>query len=328
MSNAKKDYHYYFLGPGSDYGEAMWSDLKNVDNLEYFNHVLGTDNKLLKFFHHLHFSFQINNIINLPFKNIWDRKFFKNLKNINNTEKACIIFTDISASRTSTSFLNDLSHRSNIKLVLINVNKYNKKKKILDERLKYFNHIFTFDHLDSEKYNFQYYPYCYSKQKLDFTGDNIDSKYDAFFVGNSKGRAKILNIIYKNLINNGGTAEFYINNVEKREKLENQIKYNEPIPYNKVLDKIARSNCLIEVLEDGQAGTTLRMMEAIVYTKKLLTNNINILNSQFYDPRYIQIFKDVEDINYNFIKEKISVNYNYNNEFSPIHFIEKLEKIL
>ena len=39
----------------------------------------------------------------------------------------------------------------------------------------------------------------------------------------------------------------------------------------------------------------------------------------------IYIYDQIEDIDANFIKEKIDVNYNYNDEFSPKHILEKIE---
>ena len=66
-----------------------------------------------------------------------------------------------------------------------------------------------------------------------------------------------------------------------------------------------------------------------MYGKKLLTNNLVIMDSSFYRPDYIQCFKSVEEINYDFIKKDVGIiDYNYQNEFSPIHLIEQIEGLL
>ena len=45
----------------------------------------------------------------------------------------------------------------------------------------------------------------------------------------------------------------------------------------------------------------------------------------FYDPKYIQYFDNPDNIDYNWIKKDIDVNFNYNDEFSIIKLFDKLE---
>ena len=42
----------------------------------------------------------------------------------------------------------------------------------------------------------------------------------------------------------------------------------------------------------------------------------------------MKIFKRVEDIDFEWVKERENINYNYQGEFSPLHALEKLERIL
>ena len=66
--------------------------------------------------------------------------------------------------------------------------------------------------------------------------------------------------------------------------------------YKEVIDIVKQSNCILEVVQEGQNGITLRTMEAVCYGKKLLTNNKNIVKYPFYDSKYISVFEDIDDI--------------------------------
>ena len=99
------------------------------------------------------------------------------------------------------------------------------------------------------------------------------------------------------------------------------------MPYDRILADVLASNCILEVVQEGQNAQTARYYEAICYNKKLLTNNMNVEKLPFYDERYIRVFKTIDDIDFDWIKEKNIIDYGYNNEFSPIKILNKLEKL-
>ena len=83
---------------------------------------------------------------------------------------------------------------------------------------------------------------------------------------------------------------------------------------------------MVEVLADGQSSSSFRYYEAVVYNKKLLTNNSNVKDMPFYDPKYIQYFDDTYSIDYDWIKDNsYGVDFKYNNEFSILRLFDKLE---
>lgn len=85
-----------------------------------------------------------------------------------------------------------------------------------------------------------------------------------------------------------------------------------------------KSNCILEVLATGQSGATLRYYEAVCYNKKLLTNNKNIVNLPFYNPEWMHVFENTEDIDWGWVKERVPVDYHYDGRFSPIHLIDRI----
>lgn len=320
----KENFDYYYLvAPGSDYGKVMWQDISLLNNGSVLQQPIKQCNKLIEVLHHLHFSFGINQYIHLPFQNIWKNQYSINEIDFDSNKKYCIIFTDVSAGRTDAIYLKSLSQHKNITLILILVNRMSKRKKILKDRLQFFQQIYSFDYRDAIQNDFIFYPTNYSKVDL-----NVHSlKSDLFFVGMSKGRTDMLNDVYKLVETNGGKADFYISGAKKREKKYEGIHYNKWLDYSEVLQHIASSNCILEIMEKNQEGVTLRMMEAVCYNKRLLTNNQNIKESVFYKSGYIYVFENIEDIDISFVMDKRPVDYHYNNEFSPIHFIDYINKI-
>ena len=63
------------------------------------------------------------------------------------------------------------------------------------------------------------------------------------------------------------------------------------ISYEANVRHVWDSRCLIEIVQEGQTGITLRALEALVYRKKLITTCQAIANYDFYTPRNILIWK-------------------------------------
>lgn len=317
---------YVMVAPGSDYGIAMWSDLKKVDNVIFLDYVINTKSRLIRLCHHLHFSFGVNKKIQLPFQSIWKKKYSLEEVRISSDKKTCIIFTDVSACRTDAKYLKNLHKMNNVTMVMVLVNVMNSKNKLIANRLDCFDQIYSFDKHDCDKYGFIYHPTIYS-----VTRDNVDSKIsesDAFFVGVSKGnRHEFLKKLYQKIHERGGQSAFYISGVKNNsEKLEG-ICYDRWLSYKNVIEHLLKTNCIVEIMGPGQSGLTLRAMEAIVYNKKLLTNNESITSLRFYNSGFIKYFENVESVDIDFLINHSVVDYKYDGEFSPIHLLEKINEI-
>lgn len=312
------------IPPHSDYGKAMWSDLKKMSNVQMLDDV-----NMKAFFYplfHVHFSFKVNKYIDLPFKSIWKDIYPLSHIEFSSKESYTIIFTDVSLCNYNYEYLSKMKKRHNLRFVLMIVNSMNRMKHAIKKELMVMDDIYTFDKKEAIKYHFKYYPAIYSRQDIkEITTTNLERE-KAFFVGVSKGRLKKLVEIYDKLTDIGIECEFYISGVKNEEKISRKnIVYNQWIQYNQVLKKISESKYLIEVMDQNNSGITLRTLEAISYNKKLLTNNKKINNFEFYDPKYIQIFSDIDKIDIDFFKKE-KVEYNYHNEYSPINFVAFIDR--
>ena len=130
---------YIMVAPGSDYGVAMWSDIKNVENAVFLDYVIDSKNRVLQRLHHIHFSFGINSRIQLPLQQLWKHQYAINKLGIDPKKRVCIIFTDISACRTDVSYLKYLHELDNVTMVMVLVNVMESKHKLIGKRLSYFD---------------------------------------------------------------------------------------------------------------------------------------------------------------------------------------------
>lgn len=316
---------FIMVAPGSDYGVAMWSDIKKIENAKFLDYVIESTNKAIQLLHHIHFSFYINSRIQLPFQSLWRKYYSLEKYGIDSRKRVCLLFTDISACRTDLSYLKRLHRCENITMVMVLVNVMHSKSKLLQKRLEFFDQIYSFDKVDCEKYNFLYHPTLYSKTTV--SNDTLSISSDAFFVGVSKGnRYDILKVLFEKINDKGGKADFYINGIKDDVHHIDGIHYNEWLDYSTVLKNVVGTNCIIEIMGEGQSGLTLRAMEAIVYNKKLLTNNNSVKELSYYKSGYIQWFNDIKNVDIDFILDKEPVDYHYIGDFSPILFLERISE--
>lgn len=184
-----------------------------------------------------------------------------------------------------------------------------------------FDYIFTFDPVDAAQFGYIYTNVPYSMLR---DGAKEDVEEDVYFNGSNKGRLQTLHEIYRQIEAHGLTSTFRIVSVPASEQKYEGIVYNEYLDYSQIIQGIKRSNCIIEYLSGQQHSATLRYYEAVCYNKKLLTNNKNVVNLPFYNPDYIHLFENPEDIDWNWVKERVAIDYHYDGLFSPIHLIDKI----
>ena len=115
-------------------------------------------------------------------------------------------------------------------------------------------------------------------------------------------------------------------NQAEKEKLLSSGVYSDYISYEENIKNILYSKVILEVIQENQSGNTLRYQEAILYNRKLLTNNENIINMPFYNSKYMRVFTDITELDINWIKNNEIITYNYNNEFSASKLVDDIVK--
>lgn len=165
--------------------------------------------------------------------------------------------------------------------------------------LKIFSEQWTFDNGDSIKYNWHLNTQFY------FISSGIVKEVPrnvAFFVGQDKGRAKTLELISKYCEKAGLQIKFSLV-VRDSQKYRN-IKWavSKYIDYSEIVNNLIKSKVVIDLVKPHQQGLTLRCTEALMFKKKIITNNKNIEKEKLYNKNNIFIInKDPWDDLINFI---------------------------
>lgn len=241
--------------------------------------------------------------------------------------KYIFVFNEIHPIIFDLEFIKWVKKKYDVKVVLVIRNMIRNKMHPsisgvdLDKLKEKFDLIVTDEKKDADLYKLFFLPdpfsiICRRKAKI---------KNDICFIGLDKGRGKILKAISEKAYENNVRANIKIVGKGLKDSL---IEYTDYQSYLEIIKQDMESNCILEVLQPGQDSYTLRLQEAVCLGKKLLTNNLSVVNEKYYNPRYIQIFNKVDDINWNFVKERVEVDYKYEGEYSPLIFLEKIEQKL
>ena len=137
--------------------------------------------------------------------------------------------------------------------------------------------ISTFDKKDADTYHLIYKNQFIRTLHLQAP----ELVYDYYYIGQSKGREALLEKITNNLKDEGLQGFCLIPKSHK-----------DSISYQENIRNVLSSRCLIEILQNGQSGITLRALEALIYQKKLITTCKDIVNYDFYNPKNILIWND------------------------------------
>lgn len=188
---------------------------------------------------------------------------------------------------------------------------------------------YSFDKKDASEYGMKHWHSPYSK----ILPDDQPKEYSLYLCCDASTRRNEILQILEACKKSGIQYYFHlrcsdIQTADSFRNIDNSVELyeNSWLSYVQVLRESLASNCILEIVRPGQLGLTLRSYEAVCYNRKLLTNNKAILDFEFYDPRYMQYFEKVEDIDWDWVKEDIEVDYHYNGEFSPLRLMEDIVK--
>lgn len=315
---------YIVVYPNRDYGKLMWKDIEELPNVEIIRTPLFQNKKINNMLFRIHFSFKLNNIFDIPLKNIWEKKYILSSFEFNSNDEYVMIFTDPSLCNYTESYLNKIKKKGKIKMVLLLINSFYRMEKIVKPMLSCFDFIYTYDYSEAKIFGFKYYPTVYSRINVK---NNYNDNIDCFFVGVAKDRLKKLIFVYDQLTAKGLKCEFFISGVKKKDRVyRSGIIYNKWIDYNTVLEKSCSSKSIIEIMDKNNAGVTLRTLEAICYNKLLITNNEKLKNNYFYNNKFMYIFDDEVKISKEFLEGITNVDYKYDGRYSPKLFLKMLDK--
>lgn len=158
--------------------------------------------------------------------------------------------------------------------------------------------ILTFDKDDARKYRFSFANQVYKYPAKSLHQKEVVAN-SVFFIGQDKYRSRRLAKLAIMLTSAGAQPVFYI--LKGKHTVEEptlKVFYHDVgMNYANVLEYIQRSSCLLEIVQKGQSGITLRTLEALFCQKKLITNNKAVKDYDFYHPNNVFIYTDETDTN-------------------------------
>jgi len=170
----------------------------------------------------------------------------------------------------------------------------------------------------AKKYNITYYPLFYSK-KYEF---RKEKNKQVFFCGEDGGRLGTLKKIAEVFKNNNINFSFYCSNSKNDFVDEFGIHYIKKLDHSLYLEELSNSSVLLDLTKPGATCCSLRFCEAVLYDKKLLSDNENIIHLKAYDKKYMKNFKSIEEIDFDFINNNDTVNYLSKTTVEPNAFID------
>lgn len=189
--------------------------------------------------------------------------------------------------------------------------------------------IWSFMKEDALKYNFKYGATFYNPQLLAQNSIEKDSQTstdcDLLFVGTDKGRKDFLLNLKSQLEQNKVACDFKI--VDNFRSLFSR-KYSREVSYKNLCRLNKRTSAILDVVQDGQTGLTLRIMEGLLFDKKIVTTNAAIrMDKDFKDnPNIYVITKDNIKELYTFLKKPM-VEYpnNLKAKYSFTNWLKRID---
>lgn len=310
----------YFISPGSEIIEYLFSDLMSNPDVVYIHRPIEWVNWILKKLFVVYSK--INNRIPLHINRLWYSIYSLNHLALNKDD--IVVLMNGVFNYYDAAFIDYIRKKNDAKFACIFLDPVNRlaNDRILNQILiSKMDYIGTFDKCNADQYSWHYIGNVYSKINME---SNNEPEIDLYFLGVNKDNR--LDILSQIVDKSGGLRKRFIlsghclRDTWKEDILCKSISYKENI------SNVMKSNCLLELVQEGQVGATARYCEAVVYGKKLLTNNRDVRSLPFYNEKYIKIFNTVDEIDFDWVKEYVHIDFQYKDEFSPNHIINQIQR--
>lgn len=319
-------YDNKFIVNRKGYNTICAQDLEKDPQIKVVSYPLDYMPKIIRQLYGVHFSEKIAKHINLPFKSLWYPLYFKD--DFKEKRPLCFIILN---HRLSIKYLNYLKEKyPDCKIVLLHRDLMKVCRRINPELV--FNPILdlvmSYDEVEAAKHSIPSFSEYESKTNVP-VNDEMES--DVFFAGRVKGRLPKLMETYELFVKAGIKPFYYLMGVppEERRELPGIVYADKTMSYYDMLVHTVNTRCVLEINQENAVGYTSRFLEAVIYGKKLITNNQTVKESKFYNTGNIQVIKNMNEIDIDFIKNGSEfVDYKYNGEFSPFRMIDRVEEEL
>lgn len=166
---------------------------------------------------------------------------------------------------------------------------------------KYFDKILSYDKLDCKKYNLIHLSNFYQK-----SSSNLEIKQDVYSLMIEDGKRRIILEKIANILKSINKSYSFSLYTKKNIKSDLINITSEKIPVVEMIRRMEESRVIVEILRGANKGCTFRTIDCIGLKKKLITNNLNIIDEDFYNPNNILV---IAENNIEIPKEFIETSY-------------------
>ena len=198
-----------------------------------------------------------------------------------------------------------------------------------------FDHVFTFDKEDAEKYNFIFRPSFFidecSKDSLAWN----EREHSIFYVGALRDKkryetiSKIDKVLQKTSEKESAFIKLFIDKKSQSHLPKNyniNIITHEKMDYFETIEATKKSKVILDLPHKNQQGLTLRSFESLATKTKIITTNKDIVNYDFFNSENILIIdeKNIE-INTDFFEKPYKeIPHNILKKYSAKGFIKSI----
>lgn len=316
---------YIIFASAEKYFDVGYSEIRNSPNVHYQTDYLYKPGKIRKALHSLHNFRGIAKKVNIPGKSIWYHQYFT--EKFDPQYRYIFLFFSQWHKICCDGFVKYLKKNyTGCKCVLFLQDINNAKKLDMGLMKKTFDHIMIFEKNYAKECGIEYYPlvYCEGLREIPLYGER---PIDLLFVGGAKGRYDKLKSIYDRLESEGINCQFYLSKIDQKiVDCDPGIHIVDIIEYEDNIRLLKKSKCVLDIIPPGTDCNTLRLSEAICYGNRVLTNNKNIVNEDFYSSELISVYSSSDDIDVEFLKKPyVEVDFRYKDKISPEALLKHLE---
>lgn len=316
----KLEYNFIFLFAESDYWQALLGrELYHGENSRVYRTAFEGHPLLQKIFHY-HWAYSLNEKVRMPFKRLWFRRMYR--QSFTNGLPLCFVFMGSNSIRFDGGFSDYVRKRDpRNKVVILHEDLISKKINYdYEEIRKKADLAITYDLEESRKYHIEYFQ-SLAYSKLIPEPENPNYAYDVYFLGAAKDRLPRIMEAYRYFHSQGLKCKFVIAGVAKEDQIQSEeIEYNY-ISYEENLRNIIKSRCVLEIIQSGSSGITMRALEAIAYRRKLISDCPLDLRAFFNEGQLVQ-FKKITEVPAEFSKGDYDPA-----EFAPVVDLDPVKRL-
>lgn len=314
---------YVFFGPVFGPAKAVFNDIWDDKDVAYFEDIFSVKNMYIHKLLCLLLQICINHHVPLiELFLIFTRKF-----NFEKNEKIIFVYFNPNVVFSQKiGYVNKLKTLyPHSKHVVYYLDVQIARKVHNDEILQLYDKVLIFDEPAAKELNVGYYitPYSVSNKypkKI---------KYDVCYVGKCKNRFDDIIAAYNYMKKNNLNVYFYL--VDAPSDFDGNgldLICGTGISYEECLNLYSMSKSILEIKIRDADSYSLRVYDAFSLNKLLIINNTNIIENRFYNEKYVKVYNNIEELNFDFLDTYQEVNYNYHNDNSPTYFLDYLKNNL